>query len=230
MIKDITNKRFGSLVTVELLPERTKHGDTRYLCKCDCGGECVVKRNNLINGDTKSCGCYRHKSKIEKGARLGKLVVTEQFKNENGRTMTRCRCDCGKEYITKGERLLNGHTKSCGCEKRKSRVKIIDRTYAIKKRLFYERIISRCKKDNLSYDITEEIYIKLIDKPCHYCGVVGSITSKDNHRSVKGDTIVHHNGVDRIDSNKGYLLGNVVPCCFTCNKAKNTMTQQEFKS
>jgi hypothetical protein len=27
----------------------------------------------------------------------------------------RCRCDCGKETITRAGRLKNGHTRSCGC-------------------------------------------------------------------------------------------------------------------
>lgn len=102
MINDITNKRFGSLVAVELLLERTKHGDTRYLCICDCGSQHVVRRNSLVNGQIKSCGCSRNKIHIDKGTRFGKLVVIEQFKNEKGRTMMRCRCDCNKEYITKG--------------------------------------------------------------------------------------------------------------------------------
>lgn len=30
-------------------------------------------------------------------------------------TMWKCRCDCGKEFVTSGVYLRNGHTKSCGC-------------------------------------------------------------------------------------------------------------------
>lgn len=29
-----------------------------YLCKCDCGNECLVYKNFLLKGCTKSCGCY----------------------------------------------------------------------------------------------------------------------------------------------------------------------------
>lgn len=29
------------------------------LIKCECGNIIVVRRNNLINGTTKSCGCYK---------------------------------------------------------------------------------------------------------------------------------------------------------------------------
>jgi 5-methylcytosine-specific restriction endonuclease McrA len=36
------------------------------------------------------------------------------------------------------------------------------------------------------------------------------------------------NGIDRIDSNKGYTMDNCVSCCWTCNRMKGNMTQQNF--
>lgn len=30
-----------------------------YLCKCDCGKECIVIKNSLTNGLTRSCGCLQ---------------------------------------------------------------------------------------------------------------------------------------------------------------------------
>ena len=37
-----------------------------------------------------------------------------------------------------------------------------------------------------------------------------------------------YNGMDRVDNAKGYVLGNVVPCCHTCNFAKRGMATNEF--
>lgn len=41
--------------------------DARWLCHCDCGNEVVVRRSDLTNNRTLSCGCYgkevRYKSK-----------------------------------------------------------------------------------------------------------------------------------------------------------------------
>lgn len=47
--------RFGRLVVVsEPAPgDRRK----RYLCKCDCGAEKRAARNDVLRGDTRSCGC-----------------------------------------------------------------------------------------------------------------------------------------------------------------------------
>ena len=36
------------------------------------------------------------------------------------------------------------------------------------------------------------------------------------------------NGIDRIDSNIGYIKENCVSCCWTCNKMKNNFSQKEF--
>lgn len=32
-----------------------------YLCKCDCGKEKIIVKESIINGDTKSCGCFHAK-------------------------------------------------------------------------------------------------------------------------------------------------------------------------
>lgn len=37
-----------------------------------------------------------------------------------------------------------------------------------------------------------------------------------------------YNGLDRVDSNLGYVAGNVVPCCRWCNQAKSSRPVGEF--
>lgn len=51
------------------------------------------------------------------GKRFGRAVVIELTMSPEGRTDRhyRCRCDCGKEFVTRGNSLSSGHTKSCGC-------------------------------------------------------------------------------------------------------------------
>lgn len=38
-----------------------------------------------------------------------------------------------------------------------------------------------------------------------------------------------YQGIDRVDSDKGYVTGNVLPCCRICNCAKGTLTKTEFE-
>jgi len=54
---DLTGQRFGRLLVIERAPNQGRK--TRWLCLCDCGAYTQVQSFNLINGLTRSCGCYR---------------------------------------------------------------------------------------------------------------------------------------------------------------------------
>ena len=54
---------------------------------------------------------------------------------------------------------------------------------------------------------------------CAYCGISERDLSTVGMRS-QIQRIVKVLGVDRIDSNTGYVLENLVPCCFVCNQIK----------
>lgn len=54
--KDISNQKFGKLTAIKPLEER-KHGSIVWECLCDCGNKHFVSAENLLNGNTKSCGC-----------------------------------------------------------------------------------------------------------------------------------------------------------------------------
>ena len=34
-----------------------------WLCRCDCGNVCVCQKENLRDGKTKSCGCFRNETR-----------------------------------------------------------------------------------------------------------------------------------------------------------------------
>ena len=57
-IIDITGQRFGRLVVIGRVPNKTGRRETLWRCKCDCGNETVVAKGHLTTGHTQSCGCY----------------------------------------------------------------------------------------------------------------------------------------------------------------------------
>ncbi|WP_144440078.1 hypothetical protein [Methylobacterium sp. AMS5] len=70
------------------------------------------------------------------GERFGKLTVIERDGNIGPAAAWKCRCDCGSELTTTGNRLRRGKVQSCGCisielrsEKRRTHGKTHDRTY-----------------------------------------------------------------------------------------------------
>jgi len=64
--KSIIGKKFNRLTVVEFTEyEKITHPNRtiihqKWLCQCDCGNTKIVRRNNLVSGNTKSCGCLVH--------------------------------------------------------------------------------------------------------------------------------------------------------------------------
>lgn len=56
---DKTGRRFGRLVVVKY------HGNSQWLCKCDCGNTAIVFSSALNRGATQSCGCL-HRERASK--------------------------------------------------------------------------------------------------------------------------------------------------------------------
>lgn len=70
----------------------------------------------------------------------------------------------------------------------------------------------------------------LTEQNCYYCnrepGNKHYIQSSDREWNEANCYI--YNGLDRLDSNIGYVSTNVVPCCKFCNWGKMTQSREEF--
>ena len=55
---DLTGKKFERLIVIKRV-ENSKSGQTRWLCKCDCGNEVIVWGCHLRSGHTRSCNCIQ---------------------------------------------------------------------------------------------------------------------------------------------------------------------------
>jgi len=69
---DLLGKRFGRLEVIEENPIRSKDGQVRWGCICDCGNFTVVLSKLLKLGKTKSCGCYQKEQSAERSSTHGK--------------------------------------------------------------------------------------------------------------------------------------------------------------
>lgn len=74
----------------------------------------------------------------------------------------------------------------------------------------YVKYKSTAKRFDRVFSLSLKEFESIITQPCHYC----------NHKPL--------NGIDRIDSNRDYVIDNCVSCCSQCNLAKNDYTQKEF--
>lgn len=133
-----------------------------------------------------------------------------------GRSNWLCECRCGKIYPVLGVYLRNGKTKSCGCRKLRS----IEESFETG----INRFITFNIKNNKELSLTREEIKTLIFQNCTYCGLAPLQKMKLGNKKV----VFLHNGIDRVDSSKGYIPGNCVAACKWCNYAKWTLNQKEF--
>lgn len=78
----------------------------------------------------------------------------------------------------------------------------------------YQSIKQSAKKRNINLELEKEYILKLINKPCYFCG-------------IKPDKN-HPLGIDRLNSSKSYNIDNCVSCCKTCNISKGILNEEQF--
>jgi hypothetical protein len=215
---------------LEVYPgNKKKRTNQKVLLSCNnCNKSAEYFTHALPRKKYKFCSscmeCHRRNPYKEVGKFYKKLEVVEYIKTDKAhKTVFSFKCTCGKLFEARLNNVIYGKTSSCGCKK----VEYIIRTYqkpieeiAITKAMSGMR---RVEKRGLKYTITREDVKDLIFKPCFYCGSEGETLTKSGKRSIL------HNGIDRIDSSKGYILSNIRVCCKICNRMKGVLTMEEFK-
>jgi hypothetical protein len=194
--------------------------------RCECGTE-YVRRIALIfkTPDSASCrGCSRWPDLA--GQRFGRLTVVQRVGGGPGNGGAKgkwlCVCDCENEVTVVRSSLSDGNTQSCGCGRRGPQRGLVHGEAAF---LAVLRGYQAGAKDRgLSWELSDDDFRRLTQLDCHYCGVAPFKVRKGHPTS--GDFT--WNGLDRIDSVRGYHLGNVVTACWPCNYSKRDQSYQEF--
>lgn len=162
------------------------------------------------------------------GRTFGRVVVrTFSYRDGHSKDHYLCECSCGNTKIIQGRSLLEGKTRSCGCLRDEvARLPKPNRRLPNeggKKHQLFLSIKRRAKHRNLDFSITESDFTLLAFSNCHYCG-----SKPSNVFTAKNGDKLEYGGVDRIDSELGYVNGNVRPCCAICNRAKSDLSLSEF--
>ena len=130
--QDLTGQRFGLLTVLKL--NKSEKGILTWDCVCDCGKHRIVSSNTLKHTPNISCGCNNRKTKEINGIKVGEkfkditgqkfnhLTVVELESNLNQKAIWKCQCDCGNFKNVNGKDLKSGHTKSCGCLQKKTKI------------------------------------------------------------------------------------------------------------
>jgi len=227
-IEEVAGKTFGKLTARELVIRRNSKGEPlRYWrCDCACGREAVVWQHSLRRGSAKSCGSHVHRVKNDlTGRTFGRLTVVGLSPHPR-KILWDCACACGGRATPRTDALVSGKTQSCGClktERSREAVKLPDGIAAM--RMLQCSYRWGAKSRGLPWKLTEEKFKALVTAACHYCGTPPSRVLKGWDKQPMTGAF---NGVDRKDSSLGYFPANVVPCCKTCQYAKNDMPYEAF--
>lgn len=162
-----------------------------------------------------------------KGMRFNNFILinegVDRFSKNNVKYKTwDCLCDCGTEFNATIKEIKKGR-KSCGCLSRQNRYKKID-TYNYFKKIKIGHYKNSALKRGLEFTLSDDFFMELLTSNCVYCGSEPYLLNKRMTHSM------YLNGIDRIDSNLGYIEGNVVSCCKICNSAKGDLTLIEFEN
>lgn len=80
-MSDITGQKFGKLLAIrEIDGKRDKHDrkEPHWLFLCECGKEKIIKKANVINGNSNSCGCN-----VQGYSKLQKEKIQKYLTKEN---------------------------------------------------------------------------------------------------------------------------------------------------
>lgn len=172
-------------------------------------------------GEIEERKIQNREGRIALGSKIGRLTLIEFLGICQKRIVCGCICDCGKKVAVRLHKIGKS-TFSCGCYARDIN------SLSEGESAFHD--ILRCykrsaKERNLEWKISDDVFREVIVLPCIYCGS----QNKNISRNRGKNGIFRYTGIDRIKNNKGYISGNIAPCCKTCNIAKHSMTIKEFR-
>lgn len=163
-----------------------------------------------------------------KNQKIHHLWVEEfSHKDDGGNCYWKCVCDCGEvRIIASGN--LNGKVKSCGCHKKRSGKS----SYSWKGvgdlgASFVSNLKSQAKFRDIEFNLSIEYLWNLFifqDRKC-------ALTRMSLYFTESYKEAVHNKGtasLDRIDSNSGYLEGNVQWVHKDVNLIKQDLSQSNF--
>lgn len=153
-------------------------------------------------------------------------VISEKTEKYKRWYKLHVKCKCGVESFILGNTLRQGRStccRNCGNDKHYKGVGNLSST-------FFSRILEGAKKRKIEVNVTKEQILDLLEKQKYKCALSGIslIMSKsfsiDRTNQISSTTA----SLDRIDSSKGYILGNVQWVHKDINIMKNKFDNQYF--
>lgn len=223
---DYAGARFGRFVAET--PLTMPFGDRGWSCRCDCGNQVTVATYHLKR--RRACpACVRSENATKRipsleGFRFGSLVVLRMIRLSGRRVTWDCRCDCGAHYRVPTVRLRNGRTTAClSCARATGHEKRLRFVAGEIPKSYWDIVKHGAEERRLTLTISPADAWEVFLSQNRRCALTGEeIGFRDtSHRR-------HTASLDRIDSSKGYVRGNVQWVHKDINLMKNALDQEHF--
>ena len=214
---------------------RTVHGHFKLLDKIKCNNRSYLyklKCNNCGYEFTTRfinrciCNECRKSKTINKyvGLKTDVYEILEFIEKKKHTLFYRVRClKCNKQSI-KSLRTIMVVKDNCEfCRQGNYRIPTINAPINCIKGQYIRGAMER----NFEWNLNDNEFKNLISQSCYYCGAAPK-QYKQDLRFNKSNIPFLRNGIDRLDSNKGYIIDNCVPCCENCNRMKMQLSENEF--
>lgn len=212
------------------LSEKYEGNKHKLLWQCESGHRWLAKYNMLNSCDSwcPECANAKRGRRIDiTGKRFNKLVAVEvSYRNKQG-IYWKCICDCGQIKSIRTGQLNSGQHQSCGCLRKENIQKIAGHNKKPKGEAGFSILLNhykyKAKERKLVFELSELEFRSLVVQNCYYCNIEPFQKSK----AISGDFFVY-NGIDRLDSSKGYVYSNCVTACGICNFMKREQNIENF--
>jgi hypothetical protein len=190
------------------------------LVKCNCGEQFEIP-TQYLRREGQKCGKCRFNEDciVQIGQVYDKLTVISFAKDGKNKKVAVCQCACGNIVNRRPELLKTiNKTNNCGCDRRGTWKGIGDLSQT-----FMGRIIRNAEVRDIPFEVTKEYLWQLYEQQNGKCALTGleiifaDKTTEPNEASL-----------DRIDSSKGYVNGNVQWVHKDINKMKMELPQERF--
>lgn len=158
------------------------------------------------------------------------VIENDLYKSSKKYTEYSCRvrCRCGSESVIASRKLRDGTAKRC-LRCRPAPKRKLATMWTLLFNVYRQRARATGREFHLS--LPQLKFVSLL--PCVYCGKEPDNLLRrkyvvDGVLDYPPEMEIRYSGLDRIDSEKGYILGNILPCCWQCNKIKSAMPLDEF--
>tara|TARA_Y100000034_G_C6839543_1_gene379698 strand:+ start:444 stop:1007 length:564 start_codon:yes stop_codon:yes gene_type:complete len=162
------------------------------------------------------------------GLSVGRLSVIKPAFRKGNYIYWLCQCECGEERFYTTGNLTQGTLRSCGCLRKNGGKDHQNWSgYGEVSATFFTKIKHQARRRKVMFGINIKNAAELFDEQDRRCAITGmELKMPSNSKQVFNGTATA--SLDRIDSNQGYIKGNVQWVHKDINMMKQQYSQEYF--